>query len=189
MRAVIAFCLILTACGGSADEPATTTTATPATTAPPTTVPETAMQLTSPAFEHEGSIPRQFTCNGAEVSPPLAITGLPAGTTHLVVVMDDPDAPGGTWDHWVVYDVPVTDTLPSGDGVIGTVGISTGGVAGYESPCPPSGSHRYVFTVTALDRPLGLAAGATKAAVLEAVAAAGTHALATATLLGRYSRS
>ncbi|MBI5156430.1 MAG: YbhB/YbcL family Raf kinase inhibitor-like protein [Acidimicrobiia bacterium] len=146
------------------------------------------MQLTSPAFQHEGALPVQFTCDGEEVSPPLEITGLPTGTTHLVVVMDDPDAPGGTWDHWVAYDIPATDSIPSGGGAIGTVGISTGGVAGYESPCPPSGSHRYVFTVIALDGPLGLAPGASKAAVLEAVAAAGNHVLATATLLGRYSR-
>lgn len=184
MKALVAVCLILTACAGSADEPATTTTA-----AATTTLLEASMQLTSPAFEHEGVIPRQFTCDGEEVSPPLEITGLPASTTHLVVVMDDPDAPGGTWDHWVAYDIPATNAIASGDGAIGTVGISTGGVAGYEGPCPPSGSHRYVFTVIALDRPLGLAPGATKAAVLDAVAAAGTHVLGTVTLLGRYARS
>jgi hypothetical protein len=185
MKAAIALTLALTACAGAAGEPAATTATT---TAAPSSVTEASMQLTSPTFQHEGLIPREFTCDGEEVSPPLVITGLPAGTSHLVVVMDDPDAPGGTWDHWVAYDIPATEIIASGDGVIGTVGISTGGVAGYESPCPPTGSHRYVFTVIALDRPLGLAPRATKAAVLDAVAAAGPHALASATLLGRYSR-
>ena len=143
------------------------------------------MELTSTAFRHEARIPTKYTCDGTEVSPPLQIAGIPAAAATLALIVEDPDAPRGTWDHWVVYDIPVTTAIPEAVGAIGTTGVSTGGEQGYESPCPPSGSHRYVFTVYALDTRLGLAAGANKAAVLTAMEG---HVLASATLLGRYSR-
>ena len=143
------------------------------------------MELTSTAFRNESRIPTKYTCDGSEVSPPLQITGIPAATVGLALVVEDPDAPGRTWDHWVAYDIPVTPSIPEGVSALGTPGRSTGGAAGYESPCPPSGSHRYVFTVFALDIRLDLVAGADKATLLAAMEG---HVLATATLLGRYSR-
>jgi hypothetical protein len=143
------------------------------------------MELTSPAFRTEARIPTKYTCDGGDVSPPLEITGIPSAAVALALIVEDPDAPRRTWDHWIVYDIPVTGTIPEGVGAIGTTGRSTGGVAGYESPCPPSGSHRYVFTVYALDTRLGLAAGSDKATVLAAMEG---HVLARASLLGRYSR-
>jgi Raf kinase inhibitor-like YbhB/YbcL family protein len=166
----------LGACGGA------TTTTTLTTT---TTTGDNGMELTSTAFRHEARIPSKYTCDGTEVSPPLQIARIPANAVTLALIVEDPDAPRGTWDHWIVYDIPVMTSIPEGVGPLGTIGVSTGGISGYESPCPPSGSHRYVFTVYALDATLGLAPGANKIAVLAAIEG---HVLASATLLGRYSR-
>jgi Raf kinase inhibitor-like YbhB/YbcL family protein len=143
------------------------------------------MELTSDAFRHETRIPSKYTCDGDDVSPPLAISGIPAGTEALALVVDDPDAPSGTWDHWVAYDIPVSETIPEGVATLGTAGRNSWGRSGYGGPCPPSGTHRYFFTVYALDTTLGLEAGATKQTLLDAVEG---HVLAEATLLGRYSR-
>lgn len=144
------------------------------------------MRLTSSAFEHEGVIPARYACDGPDVSPPLTIDDVPAGTASLVLTMDDPDCPGQIWDHWVAYDIPVLSEIPEGVSDLGTAGRNTWGRTGYGGPCPPRGSHRYVFTVYALDRNLGLEPGADKVTVLEAMA---SHTLAEARLMGRYSRS
>ena len=143
------------------------------------------MELTSEAFRNEARIPTKYTCDGDDISPPLRITGVPAGTVTLALVVNDPDAPGGTWDHWVAYDIPVIETIPEGVGTLGIPGVTSGGGSGYEGPCPPSGSHRYFFTVYALDARLGLAPGANTATLLERIEG---HVLGKATLLGRYSR-
>jgi Raf kinase inhibitor-like YbhB/YbcL family protein len=148
------------------------------------------MRLTSGAFEHDGTIPVRYTCDGEDLSPPLSVAAIPAGTESLVLVMDDPDAPGGVWDHWVVSDIPP----PSGSGELaiaagaapaGTAGSNSWGRTGYGGPCPPSGTHRYVFRVYALDDRPGLPAGASKSEVLEAATG---HVLAQAVLVGRYGR-
>lgn len=143
------------------------------------------MKLTSTAFAEGETIPPRYTCDGPDVSPPLAITGIPEGTAALAVIMDDPDAPRGTWDHWVAYDVPVAAEIPEDAGPLGTMGVNTNGEARYHGPCPPPGVHRYFFRVLALDAPLGLRPGATKRQVLAALEG---HVLAEATLMGRYSR-
>jgi hypothetical protein len=144
------------------------------------------MRLTSSAFDPGEAIPRRFTCDGPDVSPPLALADIPGGTTSLVLIMDDPDAPGGTWDHWVAYDIPVTTDLAADSGSIGTAGRNSWGRTGYGGPCPPRGTHRYVFTAYALDARLGLGPGAAKARVLEALKG---HVLAEARLMGRYERT
>ncbi len=143
------------------------------------------MQLHSDAFAQEATIPRVYTCDGADRSPPLRLTGIPDAAQTLVVVMDDPDAPRGTWDHWVAYDAAVTDTIPEGVGSFGTAGTNSWGRTGYGGPCPPGGSHRYFFRVYALDTRLGLAEAATKAEVLGAMEG---HVLDEAVLMGTYSR-
>ncbi len=143
------------------------------------------MRLSSPAFSHHAWIPTRYTCDGENVSPPLRIEELPPGTASLVLVVEDPDAPGGTWDHWTVYDITPTSALPEGAEPDGTPGTNSWGRTGYGGPCPPHGTHRYVFRLLALDTRLGLAPGATKAAVLDAAAG---HVLAEATLVGHYSR-
>ncbi len=100
-------------------------------------------------------------------------------------MMDDPDAPAGSWDHWVAYDVPVTNLIPESVASLGTSGNNSWRRPGYGGPCPPRGSHRYFFTIYALDARLDLEPGADKATLLEAIEG---HVLAQATLMGRYSR-
>lgn len=182
---------ILAACSGSAAASTTTTTtvlttttngATPATS---TTSQGVTMQLSSPAFVDQGMIPGRFTCDGVDVSPELVIEGVPAGTVSLVLVVEDPDAPGGTWDHWLVFDMAVIASIPEDVGAIGTSGLNSWQRTGYGGPCPPSGTHRYFFTMVALDAELGLAEGANKA---EIMSAAEGHVLAEAVLMGTYSR-
>lgn len=151
-----------------------------------------AMTLTSPAFASEGDIPKRHTCDGADLSPPLVFSGIPAGTASLAVLCDDPDAPAGVWDHFVLYNLsPATPGLPEGlheaasypDGSLS--GRNSWGKLGYGGPCPPRGTHRYFFTLYALDVMLDLRPGAAKAEVLHA---AKGHILASATLMGRYKR-
>jgi hypothetical protein len=145
----------------------------------------TDMHLTSTVFDHEGTIPSRYTCDGRDVSPPLALSDVPAETASLALVMDDPDAPGGTWDHWVIFDIPVLTDIPEDVGALGIGGVNSWGRVGYGGPCPPGGTHRYFFSLYALDAELGLAEGATKTEVLEALAG---HVLAEAMLMGRYGR-
>jgi Raf kinase inhibitor-like YbhB/YbcL family protein len=143
------------------------------------------MQLTSAAFEDGGTIPTRYTCDGDDLSPPLAVTGIPSDAAALVLIMDDPDAPGGTWDHWIAFDIPVTAEFPEGVGTIGRDGRNSWGRMGYGGPCPPSGTHRYEFRVIAVSSELGLAAGAGKAAIL---AAARPVSLAEVVLTATYTR-
>lgn len=143
------------------------------------------MHLTSAVIDHEGTIPSRYTCDGRDISPPLALSDVPAETAVLALVMDDPDAPGGTWDHWVVFDIPVVADIPEDVGSLGIGGVNSWGRIGYGGPCPPGGTHRYFFSLYALDAELGLAEGATKSEVLEAMAG---HVLAEAMLMGRYTR-
>ena len=142
------------------------------------------MRLSSPAFGPGDPIPIRFTCDGADVSPALDVADVPEGTACLALVMDDPDAPGGTWDHWVAYDIPVTAAVPEGVRSLGTAGRNSWRRPGYGGPCPPFGEHRYLFRIYALDTRLGLPPGASKKQVLEAVKG---HVLAEASLVGRYT--
>jgi len=156
---------------------------------------ETAMafELSSGGFKPGETIPRQHTCDGADESPPLAWTSPPAGTKSFALLCDDPDAPVGTWVHWVLYDLPAgARDLPGGimpaptrgDG--SRQGSNDFKKTGYGGPCPPRGRpHRYVFKLYALDAVLGLAPGATKEAVTKAMAG---HVIGTAELMGRYGR-
>jgi Raf kinase inhibitor-like YbhB/YbcL family protein len=143
------------------------------------------MNVRSSAFDDGATVPVRYTCDGTDVSPPLHITGVPADAVSLVLIMDDPDAPRGTWDHWVAYDIPVTEDIPEAVGELGTGGQNSWGRSGYGGPCPPSGTHRYIFAVYALDTMLGLDPGADKGAVLDALEG---RVLAQATLTGRYGR-
>ena len=143
------------------------------------------MRISSPAFEHEGDIPARFTCAGEDISPPLLFEDLPPDAVSLVLVMDDPDAPMGAWDHWVAYDIEPLAEVPEGVGSLGTAGTNSWGHIGYGGPCPPSGTHRYLFQLFALDRRIGWEEGADKTSVLEAIH---EHVLAEASLLGFFSR-
>ncbi len=150
------------------------------------------MKLTSPVFQHEGSIPRKYTCDGINTNPPLEITDVPPGTRSLVLIMDDPDVPENVrkermWDHWVVYNIPPdTREISEGHEPPGILGVGTSGDTGYFGPCPPDREHRYFFRLYALDRMLDLPAGMDKKTVEKALA---PHVIEKAMLMGRYERS
>ncbi len=144
------------------------------------------LRLSSPAFADGGGIPTKYTCQGENVSPPLAIDGVPAGARSLALIMEDPDAPMGTWDHWIMWNIPVAGSIREGSVPQGTVqGRNGWGSAEYGGPCPPSGRHRYVFSLFALNRTLDLAAGSPKARVLDAMKGS---VLAQAKLMGLYQK-
>ena len=145
------------------------------------------IQITSTAFSEGDKIPRISTCDDQNVSPPLAWTGVPTGTVSLALIMDDPDAPSGTWVHWVLYNIPAeTTNLEQGKTGGGTDGKNDFSKLGYGGPCPPRGSnHRYYVKVYALDIKLDIKAGATKTQVESAMQG---HILAQGELMGRYGR-
>lgn len=142
------------------------------------------VKLSSPAFADKQMIPSDYTCDGADRIPPLEIADVPANAKSLALVCDDPDAPMGTWDHWVVWNIPPTtkriDAEPEG-----VPGKNSWGRTGYGGPCPPSGTHRYFFKIYALDTMLDLPAGSNKAALLGAMKG---HIIAEASLMGTYQR-
>jgi Raf kinase inhibitor-like YbhB/YbcL family protein len=145
------------------------------------------------AFNPGADIPRKFSCQGSDTSPALVWTDPPAGTQSIVLIVDDPDAPAGTWVHWVLYDLPpsarrLREALPPTGEVAGggRQGANDFGKTGYGGPCPPPGKpHRYFFKLYALDSRLNLKAGATKADVEQAMKG---HILAKTEVMGRYAR-
>lgn len=142
--------------------------------------------LSTPAFTNGGAIPAKYTCDGDDMSPPLALDNAPQGTLTYAVIVEDPDAPAGTWDHWVVFNIPVEHTrLGEGEVPPGTEGTNSAGGTHFHGPCPPDGTHRYFFRAYALDTNLRLAPGVRKQEVLEAMKG---HVLATAELTGVYER-
>ncbi len=150
-------------------------------------------RLTSPAFEQGGGIPARYTCAGENVSPPLEWGEVPEGAKSLALICDDPDAPRGTFVHWVIFNIPpsakgLAEGIPKepelSDGSI--QGRNDFGEIGYGGPCPPPGpAHRYFFKLYALDTKLDLPPGATKAQVLQAMQG---HVLAQTELMGRFAR-
>ena len=154
------------------------------------------MQITSPAFVNSGSIPAKFTCEGSDVSPALAWSGMPAGTKALALVVDDPDAPDPaapkmTWVHWVLYDLPagavsLPEAVAQKDLPKGTLeGTNDWKRTGYGGPCPPIGRHRYFFKLYALDAVLPDLGKPTKAKLEAAMKG---HVLAEAQLMGTYQK-
>jgi Raf kinase inhibitor-like YbhB/YbcL family protein len=147
---------------------------------------EAKIAVSSPAFPSGGNIPERFSCKGANVNPPLQFSGIPTGTKSLVLIMDDPDAPGGLFTHWLVWNIDPATThigeksVPAG----GVQGSNDFGNAGYGGPCPPSGTHRYFFRLFALDQKLDLKSGAKRSALEHALAG---HILARGELMGRFS--
>jgi Raf kinase inhibitor-like YbhB/YbcL family protein len=151
------------------------------------------MQLASPDFLYGGTIPKDFTCDGADRSPQLVWTQPPSGTAAFALIADDPDAPVGTWVHWVLYDLPATATGLA-RGVPKTERLADGSIQGrndfkrigYGGPCPPAGKpHRYFFKLYALDKKLRLAGGVTKQEVERAMHG---HIVGQAELMGIYGR-
>jgi Raf kinase inhibitor-like YbhB/YbcL family protein len=147
----------------------------------------TQFNLRSPAFQDGSSIPRKFTCQGENVSPELNWSEAPTNTQSFALIMDDPDAPGGTFTHWVLFDIPATTKqLAEGQPPIGVSGSNGLSQTGYMGPCPPSGIHRYYFRLYALDVPsLNLKAGASRS---EVEAAMKNHVSGVAETMGRYEK-
>jgi Raf kinase inhibitor-like YbhB/YbcL family protein len=155
-----------------------------------------ALPLTSTAFTDSDFIPARFTCDGANVSPPLIWSDAPAGTASYALIVDDPDAPGSIFAHWVIYDIPPGTTylpegVPKGGSVSQAAGARQGrngfaGALGYGGPCPPKGpAHHYHFRLFALDKMLGLDSGATRSQVIVAMR---RHDLGQGMLIGKYAR-
>jgi hypothetical protein len=157
-------------------------------------VPVEKITITSPAFPPDGMIPSRYTCDAEDISPQLDWSGVPASAKSLVLVSDDPDAPVGTWVHWVIYDLPPGTTglpegIPKSDTVSGggIQGMTDFRTIGYGGPCPPGGIHRYFFKIYALDvATLGLGPGATKKDVENAMR---KHVIAAGEMKGLYSRA
>ena len=160
------------------------------------------MNLTSAAFKNGGTVPKQYTCDGAGFNPPLSISGVPEGTQSLALIVDDPDVPkrlkpDGVFDHWVLFNILPGVTEISENAAPGAMpgvrGVNGRGALGYVPPCPPPhydpSEHRYVFTLYALDEELDLSEGATKEHVLEAIRGrAAEHIIEAAQLIGTYRR-
>jgi len=212
MPPILVMVSVLSACGApqAADEPAATTQppagpyslATPAAestaleTAGPASAEESdeamALTLTSIGFDANGAIPLKYSCDGEDISPPLAWSDPPPGTLSFGLILDDPDAPGGTWVHWVLFNIPAAaralpeavppDTILADGSVHGTSSFNS---LGYGGPCPPGGTHRYYFKLYALDAILDLEPAANKA---DLEAAMENHILAQAELMGTYGR-
>ena len=151
-----------------------------------------ALQITSSAFSDGAMIPNRYTCDGPDVSPDLSWSGVPDGSRSLALICDDPDAPVGTWVHWVLFNIPAGETglpaeiAPEADLPNGAKhGTNDFRRLGYGGPCPPGGTHRYFFKLYALDSILSLESGATKAQVEKAMEG---HILAEGQLMGKYKR-
>lgn len=145
------------------------------------------MNLTSSAFEQNHPIPARYTCDGVNHHPPLAFSQVPGEAQSLTLVVEDPDAPTKVFTHWLVYDIPPSvQHIPEQEVPLsGTVGVNDFGTRRYQGPCPPSGTHRYIFRLFALDTRLALPEGARKEDVLAKMKG---HVLATTELVGTYAR-
>ena len=147
------------------------------------------MKITSDAFENEKVIPSKYTCDGSDISPSLSWDGIPDNTKSFALIVDDPDAPHGTWDHWILFNIPSNvrtlleniSLLPEGT----QQGKNSWDKTGYGGPCPPSGVHRYFFKLYALDNVLTLNDGANKTEIIDAMK---NHIITEASLLGKYER-
>jgi Raf kinase inhibitor-like YbhB/YbcL family protein len=180
MRAIRSLGLLVTLLVACA-QPPTATPAPPAGTS--------SIQLTSPAFANDAPIPVEYSCQGSNHSPALNWEGIPAGAQSLALIMDDPDAPGGTYVHWVLANLPAAEKgLSSGQNLpAGAIqGTNSSGRSGYTGPCPPAGkAHHYIFTLYAVDLVLALDAAPNKAGLLSALEG---HILAIGQLVGTYQR-
>lgn len=149
------------------------------------------MKLTSSAFKHQDYIPRLYTCDGGNISPPLEIHDVPEGTKSLALIMEDPDVPkhireDRMWDHWIIFNIPAdTSRFIEGEEPPGIHGIGTGHNLKYYGPCPPDGEHRYFFKLFALNTMLDLPEKSTKQQLETAMKG---HILAKTELIGIYGR-
>jgi Raf kinase inhibitor-like YbhB/YbcL family protein len=143
------------------------------------------LSIFSVAFSHNGSIPKKYTCEGENVNPPLEIGNYPKETKTFAIIVEDPDAPSGTFDHLLVWNIVAGEPI-SEEYIPGIFGKNSFGDSSYGGPCPPSGTHRYFFKVYALDNTLDLQLGSDKNDLLDAMK---DHVLATGELMGHYKKT
>ena len=192
---LVVLSVVVAACTPAGSDTETTTTVPVETTATAAVVTTTTsevveMEIFTPAFAPGTPIPVKYTCDGENISPRLDVLNIPAAAVSLVLIVDDPDAPVGTWDHWVEYDIGIPGggdvSFAEGVGVLGIQGVNSWNLPGYGGPCPPEGqNHRYFFTVYALDDVLLIPGGSDSAAVRTAMDG---HVIVEASLMGTYSR-
>ena len=145
------------------------------------------LRIASPVFSEGGFIPQKYTCRGMNINPPLTIDGIPPDTRSLVLIVDDPDAPMGTWTHWVLFNIPrILKIEENSTPANATLGLTSSQNSSYSGPCPPSGTHRYFFRLYALNTTLGLGTGATRDHVEQAMIG---HSIGEAKIMGKYTRS
>ena len=142
------------------------------------------MKLTSPEFGNNSFIPKKFTCRGENVNPALVIENIPEGARRLALIVDDPDAPSGNWTHWVAFNIPIVSRIEE-NSAPGTQGVNDSGKNRYDGPCPPSGTHRYIFKIYALDAELDLQRGVDKQTLENSMQG---HILARAELTGLFKK-
>ena len=147
----------------------------------------TTLHVSSFAFNKNGPIPKQHTCQGEDINPPLRIDDIPEAAQVLAIILDDPDAPGGTFTHWMVWDMPPRPNIEEGSEPEGTTGRNDFGEHNYRGPCPPSGEeHRYFFRVYALDSRVDLDPGSTKEALVNLL---NEKTIGYGELMGTYKKS
>jgi len=142
------------------------------------------LNVRSVAFSQGGHIPKKYSCEGDDINPPLEISNLPPETKTIALIVEDPDAPHGTFDHWIAWNISPNEPIAE-NSLPGINGTNSFGKTGYGGPCPPSGAHRYFFKVFALDRELDLPVAADKKALLQAMKG---HILAKGELMARYTK-
>ena len=145
---------------------------------------KTRLNVISPSFQHEGMIPRTYSCQGSNINPALVIENILKEAISLALIMDDPDAPAGTFDHWVVWNIPPVRVIPENSRP-GLEGVNSSGQLGYTGPCPPSVTHRYFFKVYAVDMLLDTQKGATKEKLEFALQ---SHTIAHGELIGLFKK-
>jgi Raf kinase inhibitor-like YbhB/YbcL family protein len=141
--------------------------------------------IKSPVFETNSRLPKKYTCDGESISPPLVIEGTPKETKSLALLLLDPDAPSGIFDHWVVWNIPPSTSKIAEGTSPGTEGLNSAMDYGYHGPCPPSGTHRYIFKIYALDTELSLGANSRRKDIEKAMQG---HILTKGEIVGLYSR-
>jgi hypothetical protein len=142
------------------------------------------LEITSKAFQNDGNIPSKYTCEGSNINPPLTIGNIPGNAKCIALILEDPDAPNGTFTHWIAWNIK-PDASIAEESSPGMLGKNDFGETGYGGPCPPSGSHRYFFRVYALDSELNLDAGSDRKTMEQAMH---PHVIAQGYIMGRYSK-
>ncbi len=142
------------------------------------------MNITSPEFKNNEMIPKKYSCEGEDINPPFKIENIPENTESLVLILDDPDAPAGTWTHWVLFDIPPKNEIKENEAP-GKQGMNDFYKKNYGGPCPPSGTHRYFFKLYAVDKKINKKRGVSRDTIEDEIK---DHIIEKAELIGLYKK-